>query len=440
MDPSFRPSIKVLQYTPRMIKFIVEKALFARKFENFFEQAQQQYSALESQSLQDMNDVELQEYIENIYILNQRTAYYNIVTPLLMQAFHQLARRNLVRQGIDYESVNWLEGWKDRESYDPVPHLRALGAIFNSLDPTEREAVLITGLEAFSDSLKNFKKQLQLFMDRFGHLSDNGNDFSFPHWIETPDVILNLIASYSDNPPLENMKQSDLNKKEIRRGYFFQQATRYSRYREQISFLYARGFGLFRAAYLRIGASFCESGWLDKAEDIFFLEKNEILSAIRQVDPEFSLCNLVYKRKKDHMRNQSISLPSIIYGDQLPPIQDAHSPILTGIPASRGIHRGVVRVVNGLGDFYKVIDDCVLVIPYSDVSWAPLFARAGALIAEAGGMLSHSAIVAREYGIPAIVSVPHATRLRDGIEVTVDGYTGNIILHESNLKEEYNAG
>jgi pyruvate,water dikinase len=277
-------------------------------------------------------------------------------------------------------------------------------------------------------------------MGRFGHLSDNGNDFSFPHWIETPDVILNLIASYSDNPPLENIKQSDLNKKEIRRGYFFQQASRYSRYREQISFLYARGFGLFRAAYLRIGASFCESGWLDNAEDIFFLEKNEILSAIRRVDPEFSLCNLVDKRKKDHMRNQSISLPSIIYGDQLPPIQDDHSPILTGIPASRGIHRGVVRVVNGLGDFYKVIDDCVLVIPYSDVSWTPLFARAGALIAEAGGMLSHSAIVAREYGIPAIVSVPHATRLRDGIEVTVDGYTGNIILHESNLKEENNAG
>ena len=94
-------------------------------------------------------------------------------------------------------------------------------------------------------------------------------------------------------------------------------------------------------------------------------------------------------------------------------------------------------MVKGLGDFHKVIDGCVLVIPYSDVSWTPLFARAGALIAEAGGVLSHSSIVAREYGIPAIVSVPHATRLMDGIEVTVDGYTGNIILHDTVLAEEY---
>lgn len=70
----------------------------------------------------------------------------------------------------------------------------------------------------------------------------------------------------------------------------------------------------------------------------------------------------------------------------------------------------------------------------------PFFARAGALIAEARGMLSHSSIVAREYGIPAIVSVPHATRLRDGIEVTVDGYSGNITLHNSSLEDENDDG
>jgi pyruvate,water dikinase len=94
------------------------------------------------------------------------------------------------------------------------------------------------------------------------------------------------------------------------------------------------------------------------------------------------------------------------------------------------LYRGVVRVVKGIGDFPKVTAGCILVIPYSDVSWTPLFALAGALIAESGGMLSHSSIIAREYGIPAIVSVPHATQLADGLEVTVDGSTGNIILHE----------
>ena len=83
-----------------------------------------------------------------------------------------------------------------------------------------------------------------------------------------------------------------------------------------------------------------------------------------------------------------------------------------------------------LQDMGKVQEGDVLVIPYSDVGWTPLFTKAGAVIAESGGILSHSSIVAREYGIPAVVSVPGATQLPDGTQVTVDGYLGEIIVHE----------
>ena len=70
----------------------------------------------------------------------------------------------------------------------------------------------------------------------------------------------------------------------------------------------------------------------------------------------------------------------------------------------------------------------MLIIPYSDVGWAPLFARAGAVISESGGILSHSSIVVREYRIPAVVSVRGALRIKDGTMVTVDGYSGKISL------------
>ena len=73
----------------------------------------------------------------------------------------------------------------------------------------------------------------------------------------------------------------------------------------------------------------------------------------------------------------------------------------------------------------------MLVIPHSDVGWTPLFARAGAVIAESGGILSHSSIVAREYGIPAVVSVPGACQLLDNRLVTVDGYQGKVRMHGS---------
>jgi len=213
-------------------------------------------------------------------------------------------------------------------------------------------------------------------------------------------------------------------------GYFFRKSAQYSRYREQISYLYTRGFGLFRTAYLHIGRSFANAGWLENAEDIFYLEHEEIFSVIRQESAGTALGNLIGKRITEHRRNLSITLPPVIYGDHLPPVQDDLTPLLVGVPVSGGIYRGVVRVVKGLGEFHKVTDGCVLVIPFSDVSWTPLFSRAGALIAEAGGVLSHSAIVAREYGIPAIVSLPNATRLQDGVEVTVNGYSGNVLVHD----------
>ena len=70
----------------------------------------------------------------------------------------------------------------------------------------------------------------------------------------------------------------------------------------------------------------------------------------------------------------------------------------------------------------------MIAIPFSDVGWTPLFARAGAVVAEAGGMLSHSSIVAREYRIPCVVSVAGALQLPDGATVTVDGYAGTVVV------------
>jgi len=87
-------------------------------------------------------------------------------------------------------------------------------------------------------------------------------------------------------------------------------------------------------------------------------------------------------------------------------------------------------VVRSPSEFSRVQSGDVIIIPYSDVAWTPLFAKAGAVVAESGGMLSHTSIVAREYGIPAVVSVEGAMRIPDDAEVVVDGYTGLISLSD----------
>jgi phosphoenolpyruvate synthase/pyruvate phosphate dikinase len=92
------------------------------------------------------------------------------------------------------------------------------------------------------------------------------------------------------------------------------------------------------------------------------------------------------------------------------------------ISTSNGCYTGKVRFIRNIQDFSKSKNGDVLFIPCSEVSWTPLFARVGLVVAESGGLLSHSSIVAREYNIPAVVSMEGATSLPDGTLVTVDAY------------------
>ena len=105
---------------------------------------------------------------------------------------------------------------------------------------------------------------------------------------------------------------------------------------------------------------------------------------------------------------------------------------LTGIGGSSGLAEGTARIIRDPADVDKALSrEEILVVPFTDMSWTPFFSGIGGLIAETGGQLSHSAIVAREYGLPAVVSVKHATRLiEDGQWVKVDGTNGRVYLQD----------
>ncbi|MAT43301.1 MAG: hypothetical protein CL609_13255 [Anaerolineaceae bacterium] len=429
LGPSFRPSLKALRTLPRLIFFMLEKLRFHRKVESYLCTARMSYETIQKQALLVKNPSAVLVLLEDLYSLNQKTAYFNIITPLLMRLFHQLAKRQLAGKNIDYKKINWLEHWQDRERYDPIPHLQKLGKMIQVMDTNDRQDILSKNGNR-SRPVKEFQEAFNEFMKQFGHFSDSGNDFSYPSWAERPEVVMNLIKSMVEKP----IVKKEINKpgfdQEVQFNTFvLKQAVYWSCRREEISALFTFGIGLFRKLYLQIGKAFCQSGWLAEQEDIFYLEHAEITAAIQE-DSTTALQSIVKQRKQQYDDFRNLVPPPIIYGNSEPEIIKDVSSSLKGIAASRGIHRGVVRVVLQHSDFYKVEPGCVLVVPYSDVSWTPLFAIAGAVLAEAGGLLSHSSIIAREYGIPAIVSVEGVTLLSDGVEVTVDGYTGNIIIHD----------
>ncbi|MGD8857877.1 MAG: PEP-utilizing enzyme, partial [Chloroflexota bacterium] len=104
---------------------------------------------------------------------------------------------------------------------------------------------------------------------------------------------------------------------------------------------------------------------------------------------------------------------------------------LTGIPASSGQVRGQAVIINNPGEAGRVQPGQILVTRSTDPGWTPLFSIVGGLVLEIGGQLSHGAIVAREYGLPAVVNVPEATtRIQDGQTIVVDGSTGEVYLKD----------
>jgi phosphohistidine swiveling domain-containing protein len=213
-----------------------------------------------------------------------------------------------------------------------------------------------------------------------------------------------------------------------------QVAQRYAVLREQQARQLTLGWPLLRRCALRLGETLRADGVIDQAEDVFFLARAEL-------DTRAPLQNVVGRRRATWERQRrllaplTIGRPPRLLAKELlgavdavrtttgPAAEDA----IVGQPASPGRATGPVRIVRGPGDFDRFQPGEVLVARATAPAWTPLFARAAAVVTDGGTLAAHASLVAREYGIPAVVATGDATtRLADGQVVTVDGSAGTI--------------
>ena len=191
-----------------------------------------------------------------------------------------------------------------------------------------------------------------------------------------------------------------------------------------------RIIALGRDLLQQVGASLVAEHRLDDADDVFFLDPADLRLALQGESLDLRARAAGNRREYERELGRR-AIPRIltsegetVYGPAAPPEPPAGTLLGTGV--SPGVHEGVVRVLDspvgadlGPGE--------VLVAATTDPGWTPLFLLAGALVMEVGGVVSHGAVVAREYGIPAVAAVPDATRrLRTGQRVRVDGGTGTV--------------
>jgi phosphohistidine swiveling domain-containing protein len=435
--PTFKPTPKTLRFLPRMLRFAARKSRFARQVKAYLPVARKRYQAFRVARLDGLSEEELIAQIDRLYVLTQETAYYNIVTPLLMQLYNRLFQGQLAGAGVDFSTLDMTRGMDELQEFDPNAHLARLHQAYCALDQDRQRAIGTSSYAEFRQlqGIDTFQEDIDRFITRFGHLSDSGNDFSSVPWQESPDLILKMITSYSAYEGRADHKVAfeELALPPMRRpliGALYRKAREFRLYREAVSFLYTFGYGLLRVHFLALGDHLVRRRLLESQEDIFYLSIAEVREIVQQHATTDDYANRVAHRQREIELYRDVTPPSIIYGDQPLPLDTHSRDKLKGTPTSGGYYQGHVKIVQGIQDFEKLSEGDVLVIPYSDVGWTPLFAKAGAVIAESGGILSHSSIVAREYGIPAVVSVPGACRLEDNMVVTVDGYNGEIAIQD----------
>ncbi|MHA6795172.1 PEP/pyruvate-binding domain-containing protein [Pseudonocardia bannensis] len=329
----------------------------------------------------------------------------------------------------------------------------AAAAALREQDPAELAARYQHG--ALSGVLQD---GLAGFLRRHGHRAVAEIDLGVPRWSDDPAYVLGVLANYlrlvvEADPALAPDAQFARGERAARAAVdtVVGRVARRSRVRARLvrlalgrvrelagmrethkDFL-VRVLAEARAELANVGAELTARGLLDGADDVFFLDLEQVRTAIGGAD----LRDVVTRRREDHdqeLRRRQV--PRIVLSDGTQPeavragAAGRGRPtdgVLAGSPASAGTVTAPARVVlDPVGAHLEPGE--ILVVPSTDPGWTPLFLTAGGLVMEMGGSNSHGAVVAREYGIPAVVGVPDATlRIATGQEITVDGAAGTVV-------------
>ena len=292
------------------------------------------------------------------------------------------------------------------------------------------------------------QQHLTRFLERYGHRAIGEIDLGLPRWSEDPTHLLGAISNYlrveeSSQPPdaqfaqgardADEMVRTLLRRVRGPRRLVTRALLRRVRVlfglREQPKFQIMRLFAIGRALIAPAGEDLAREGRLASADDVFFLSLPEVRRALAGED----MRSIVDRRRAEYRRERGRRhIPRLLLSDgtdvEAEVAAAAPEGALRGTAASPGVVSGAARVIRS-PQGARIDPGEILVAPSTDPGWTPLFLTAGALVMEMGGMMSHGAVVAREYGIPAVVGVAAATdRIATGQRITVDGSAGTVSL------------
>jgi rifampicin phosphotransferase len=332
---------------------------------------------------------------------------------------------------------------------DVADVIRPFPEVVDSLQHVEGEEFL-DEMAALAGG-QNARDAIQAFLDRYGMRCVGEIDITRPRWSERPTTLVPLILGNIENfepgagkrrfergrqeawakeqellERLRRLPDGESKAEETKR--MIDRVRTFIGYREYPKYGMVNRYFVYKQALLKEAERLVQAHVLTEREDIFYLRLQELHEVVRsnQIDGQ-----LISHRKEAFRSYQALIPPPVLtsdgeaitgtyWRDNLP------SGALIGLAVSAGTVEGRARVILGMADARLEVGD-ILVTAYTDPSWTPVFPTIAGLVTQVGGMMTHGAVIAREYGLPAVVGVDHATRLiPDGRRIRVNGTDGYV--------------
>ncbi|WP_437803789.1 rifamycin-inactivating phosphotransferase [Sorangium sp. So ce693] len=301
------------------------------------------------------------------------------------------------------------------------------------------------------DGGKEARDAIQAYLDKYGMRCAGEIDITRARWSEEPATLVPLILSNIKNfepragarrfeqgrqeasqrarALLDRLRQlPDGEQKASEAQRMIDRLRNFIGYREYPKYGLVNRYFVYKQALLQEAERLVQAGVIHDAEDIYYLTFDELREVVRthRLDDQ-----LVGKRRAEHALHKKLSPPLVITSDG-EVVAAAHrradlpAGAIVGLAVSSGVVEGRARVLLDMADAELEPGD-ILVTPFTDPSWTPLFVSIKGLVTEVGGLMTHGAVIAREYGLPAVVGVENATRLiRDGQRIRVHGTDGYV--------------
>ena len=448
----FRFRLRMAPAFLRFLRFALRELRPGKRLEPFFSSHHRKLDEFRAMDAASRSPRELFGDLGRLVEVHAAAQWFIIVISMNMAVRHRILARLVASSRTGANPGDVIKGYGRRNSLAPFEAMKELAGGIRRLDRDLVERIaegaeidVTSALAASEHGRAVLVDGFDGFMARYGFLSANGSDFSEVPWIENSRLLWRTVARLAlrHEPPSPKAAGTHRDKTialvrsrlgPLRRRVFdrLQASTVwFMAWRERVSLLMTEDSYLMRRCALALGAKLVERGVLAEAGDIFYLFRDELERLASDGEGSDVIRATIRGRKAEIEADEALEPPDTFCGQEAPWRQAPSGEgleFLSGIGSSAGVCKGRARIVRDPArEGLNLGAADVLVVPFTDVGWTPILSGVAAIVAETGGQLSHTSIIAREFGVPAVVSVPGATRLiREGQIITVDGAVGRV--------------